>query len=129
MSLTQSNGPGILWIPILTLLLTLVVAYLLGLQAHSDGVGPSRLATGIGAIVVLGTIAGTVTFLIGIFLAPTAVLILLASGEARHAASESARRTPTEARQVCACGQENQPAAHYCPSCGEPVIGSDRSTT
>lgn len=128
-SLTQSNGPGLLWIPSLTLLLTLVVAYLLERQVHSGGLLPSRLASGIGAIVVLGAIAGTVTFLIGIFLAPTAVLILLASSEARHLASESATRRDGPLGQACVCGQKSDAAALYCPSCGKPLLRSDRSTT
>jgi hypothetical protein len=118
-----------LWIPSLTLLFTLAAAYLLERQAHSDRLGPSRLASGIGAIVALGAIVGTVTFLIGIFLAPTAVLILLASGEARHLAKELALQPDAPAGQVCACGQRSDGRALYCPSCGEPFQGSERSTT
>jgi hypothetical protein len=127
-SLTQSSGTGILWIPCVTLLLTLMAAYLLERQVHSDGLGPSRLASGIGAIVALGAITGTVTFLIGVFLAPTAVLILLASGETRHLASASSSPGNNSSARVCACGQTSDAAARYCPSCGEPLRGSERST-
>jgi hypothetical protein len=89
-SLTQNSGPGILWIPILTLVLALGVALLLAHQSTSIGLGSSRLATGIGVIVVVGAAVGTVTFLVGIFLLPAGVLILLASGEARHVAKSGA---------------------------------------
>jgi preprotein translocase subunit SecG len=128
-SLTQSSGPGILWIPIVTLALALVVAYLLERQARSNGLGPSRVASGIGAIVAAGALVGTVTFLIGVFLVPSAVLILLASGEARHNARSSVPRAQISSGLTSACGHKNDALARYCTSCGEFLMGSDRSTT
>lgn len=128
-SLTQNSGPGILWIPIVTLVLALLAGYLVTRQAHSDRLGSSRVATGLGVIVLLGAVAGTVTFLIGIFLVPTAVLILLASGESRYNARTRSTLSTERTSRKCACGRENDAPARYCTSCGEPLIGSDRSTT
>jgi hypothetical protein len=129
MTLTQNSGPGILWIPILTLVAALLAAYLVVRQAHNDGLGSSRVATGLGVLVLLGAVAGTVTFLIGIFLVPTAVLILLASGDSRYNARTRTTLSTQETSSKCACGRENDASARYCTSCGEPLVGRDRSTT
>jgi hypothetical protein len=127
-SLTQNSGPGILWIPIATLVLALLAAYFLARQTHDDGLGPSRVAMGLGVIVLLGAIAGTVTFLIGVFLVPTAVLILLASGESRHDAMTRST-SPSQRASKPECGHVNNAAARYCSSCGEALTRSDRSAT
>lgn len=129
-SLTQNNGLGILWIPIVALVLALTVAYLLGRQYRSDRLGSSLVATAVGVVVLLGAITGAVTFLIGVALAPTAILILLASsGSRRDARLRSTWRSQVAAEATCACGRENETSARYCPSCGEPGRRSDRSTT
>jgi hypothetical protein len=117
-SLAQGNGTGILWIPITTLVLTLVAAYFLILQTRSNSRVPSRVATGIGVVILLGAVAGTVTFLVGIFLAPAGVLVLLASEHSRE--SQSLRRGIAQ----CSCGRVSEASSRYCASCGEPLRGS-----
>src|ERR1700677_4032555 len=111
-SLTRINGTGILWIPILTFVLTFTVAYCLALQARRNNRVPSLIATGIGAVILLGAVVGTVTFLVGIFLAPAAAFILFASDNSRGA--WKLRRDTTH----CRCGWAGDATARFCPTCG-----------
>jgi hypothetical protein len=113
-SLTRDNGAGILWIPIVTLALVLVAAFFLVLQTRSGSRVTSRVATGVGVVILIGAIAGTITFLIGIFLAPSAVLVIVASATSRH--GQALSRNTLE----CRCGYEGDASSQFCGSCGEP---------
>jgi hypothetical protein len=114
-SLTRINGTGILWIPIVTLILILIAAYCLALQVRSNGQAPSLAAIGIGAVIVSGAVVGTLTFLVGIFLAPAAVFVLFATEHSRNA--WRLRRDTTQ----CRCGWVGDATAQFCPACGEPL--------
>jgi hypothetical protein len=119
-SLTRGNGNGILWIPIVSLVLVLVAAYLLAYQSRGTSPVPWRVATGIGLVILSGALVGTVTFLVGAFLAPAAALDLVASGRSRH--PQSLRRGSVQ----CCCGRENSASSRFCASCGEVVGGRTR---
>jgi tetrahydromethanopterin S-methyltransferase subunit G len=117
-SLVHGNGAGILWIPIVTLVLTLLAAYFLALQQRRNSRVPSRVATGIGVVILVGAVVGTVTFLVGIFLAPAGVLILVASEHSRD------RQSLRRGTMHCRSGHANEASSRYCASCGEPLRGS-----
>jgi hypothetical protein len=117
-SLTRINGTGILWIPIVTLILTLIAAYCLALQVRSNSQAPSLAAIGIGAVILVGAVVGTVTFLIGIFLAPGAIFLLFATEHSRDA--WRLRRDTTQ----CRCGWVGDVSSRFCPACGESLEGT-----
>jgi hypothetical protein len=114
-SLTRDNGAGILWIPIVTLALVLVAALFLVLQTRGGSRVTSRVATGVGMVILLGAIAGTITFLVGFFLAPAAVLVIVASESSRH--DQALSRNAVQ----CRCGHEGDASSHFCGSCGRPL--------
>lgn len=117
-SLVQANGARILWIPVATLALTLVAACVMALRTRHDSRVPSRVAAVIGVVILLGAVVVTVTFLVGIILAPAGVLVLVASEHSRTA--QSLRGSAEQ----CPCGRKCDASSRYCPWCGEPLRGS-----
>ncbi len=122
LSLTQANGVGILWIPITALVLVLVASYLVMLGDRRNARVPSGIAKVLAVLILVGAVAGAVTFVLGVFLAPAGVLILVAANNLR--VEEGARRAPRPynggvGQPRCHSGHLNDPSSRYCSSCGE----------
>jgi hypothetical protein len=121
-SLAQGNGDRILLVVAIPLILTLVAACLLMLQARSKRRIFGRAAWCAGLLILAGAFVGTVTFLIGIFVVPGGVFLLISCTNLRRdqalsTASTSFPESTQSPRREC--GHLNPLSSTYFAICGE----------
>jgi hypothetical protein len=123
-SLARGNGDRILIVVAIPLILTLVAAGLLMLQVRSKRRIFGRGAWCVGLLILAGAFVGTVTFLIGIFIVPGGVFLLISYTNLRRDqalfSSSTSSSTSTQS-SIRECGHLNPLSARYCAICGEKL--------
>lgn len=91
-SLARGNGNGILLIVVIPLVLSIVAGCLLLLQVGSQGRIFWWTAWCLGVLILAGAFVGTITFLVGIFVAPVGACLLVSCANLRQIQSLSSLR-------------------------------------
>lgn len=119
-SLVRANGVSILWVVTIPLVISLMVACLVILQ-YNFGWKIAGWAAQVMAIVLLiGAFVGTITFLVGIFIVPAGVLLLVTSNNLRRIQLSQGPLSRLKYHKVSAskCSHVNERTAKFCGTCG-----------
>jgi hypothetical protein len=91
-SLTTGNGKGILFVVAIPLILSVAAGSLLLIQAGSNGRICWWISRCLAVLILAGAFVGTITFLVGIFVAPVGACLLVSCANLRQIQLSSAPR-------------------------------------
>lgn len=124
-SLIRINGTGILWLVAVPLLCVLVATCFMMLQARLNSPVFGWLALSLAVLILIGAFVGTITFLVGIWVAPSGILLLFSVNNLRRQLVPRLEMPITvsdPAVPIGACGHRNALSANFCTSCGERIL-------
>lgn len=126
-SLVHIQGFSILWLVAIPLGGVVLVGLCLILHDRLGSPHFAEVAWAIAVAVLLGALAGTVTFLIGVAAAPTGIFLLIAVNDFRRASTrrQSPRQRARGAPTYGSCGHVVIAPGQFCTTCGQRLeVGS-----